>query len=111
MIVDAEELLEEVEDDREMLAQMFQIFEGDAGGRVARIRSAIEAGDSNTLMEEAHALKGGIGNFFADVPFDTAYRLETLGKEGNVSGAFAVLAELEGQLDTLKTEIRQLISG
>ena len=108
-MLDAEELLEEVDDDREMLAQMFQIFESDSEGRVSRIRSAIEAGDATTLMEEAHALKGGIGNFFADIPFETAYCLESMGKEGNLSDAARVFSQLEEQLDVLKSEIRKLI--
>lgn len=108
-MLDAEELLEEVDNDREMLAQMFQIFESDAEERVSRIRAAIDAGDATTLMEEAHALKGGIGNFFADVPFETAYRLETMGKEGDMSDAARVCAELEGQLEVLKSAIRKLI--
>ena len=111
MIVDTEELLEEVEDDLEMLGQMFQIFEGDAEGRVARLRAAIEGGDANTVMEEAHALKGGVGNFFAMPVFETAYKLEAMGQSGDLADAAATFAELESQLGTMKSEIQALIAG
>lgn len=42
MLVDSEELLEEVEDDREMLGQMFAMFQQDSAERLPKIRSAID---------------------------------------------------------------------
>jgi HPt (histidine-containing phosphotransfer) domain-containing protein len=111
MIIDSEELLEELEDDRELLAQMFQIFEQDAGGRMSRIRDAIASGNSAVLMEEAHALKGGVGNFFAMSVFDTAYKLEIMGRDNELAEASSVFATLETQVDAMKAEIRQIIAG
>ncbi len=81
MILDSDELLEEIDGDRELLAQMFQIFEPDADSRMAKISEAISTGDSEMLMAEAHALKGGVGNFFATAVYETANQLEVMGRD------------------------------
>lgn len=111
MLIDAEELLEEVEDDREMLGAMFTIFQQDAEERLPKIRGAIDSGNAAVLMEESHAIKGGIGNFFAMSVYETAYQLEIMGRDGQLANASTVLAELEAQLGDMNAEISQLISG
>ena len=55
MILDSEELLEEIDGDRELLGQMFEIFEPDADRRMQMIREAINAGDAETLMAGPNA--------------------------------------------------------
>lgn len=111
MILDAEELLEEIDGDRELLAQMFAVFEPDADRRLKLIHEAVRTGDTATLMAEAHALKGSVGNFFATPVFETAYQLENMGRDGETTGAPEVLATLEQQVADLKQAIRELIAG
>ena len=111
MLVDSEELLEEVEDDREMLGQMFAMLQQDSAERLPKIRDAIESGNGQILMEESHALKGGVGNFFAMSVYETAYRLENMGRDGKLVDAPPVLAELEKQLDQMNAEIRDIVAG
>ena len=111
MILDTEELLEEIDGDRELLGQMFDVFEPDADRRLALIREAVKTGDSATLTAEAHALKGSVGNFFATPVFGTAYQLEIMGRDNSISGAAETLATLETQMTSLKQAIRELIAG
>jgi HPt (histidine-containing phosphotransfer) domain-containing protein len=111
MILDAEELLEEIDNDRELLEQMFQLFEADADRRIALIREAIGSGDAATLLAEAHALKGGVGNFFATPVYETAYELEIMGRDNQTAGAAEAFEKLERQMATLKQAIRDLIAG
>lgn len=111
MILDTEELLEELDDDRELLEQMYQVFEPDADRRMESMREAISAGDATTLMEAAHALKGSVGNFFATSVSETAHRLEIMGRDNETSGAAEALAALEDQLAELKQALRDLIAG
>ena len=111
MILNAEELLEEIDNDRELLEQMFQMFEADADRRIALIRAAISSGDAATLSAEAHALKGGVGNFFAMPVYETAQELETMGRDDRIDAARETFEKLEIQLAELKQELRELIAG
>jgi HPt (histidine-containing phosphotransfer) domain-containing protein len=111
MILDVQELLEEIDNDRELLAQMFQAFEADADRRMALIRGAIHTGDSAALMTEAHALKGSVGNFFAMPVCETAYQLEIMGRDKTTAGAVEAFQRLESQVAALKQAIRDLIAG
>ena len=109
MILDEAELLEECDNDKEMLGKMVEIFERDSAERVPKLRAAIESGDSATVKAEAHALKGGIGTFFAQAAFDVAYKLEDMGANDDLAGAAETLATLEEQLDSLRQKLNELI--
>jgi HPt (histidine-containing phosphotransfer) domain-containing protein len=111
MLIDSEELLEEVEDDREMLGAMFTLFQQDAEERLPKIRGAIGSANATVQMEEAHALKGGVGNFFAMSVYETAYQLEIMGRDGQLADAPSVLAELEKQLADMNAEISNIVAG
>jgi signal transduction histidine kinase/DNA-binding response OmpR family regulator len=108
MILDETSLLEECDGDLEMLARMVEIFNRDSGERLPKLRQAIAAGDSATVKAEAHALKGGIGTFFADAAFKTAYELEDMGTIGDLSRAAETLQTLETQLDSLRQKLLEL---
>jgi HPt (histidine-containing phosphotransfer) domain-containing protein len=59
------------------------------------IRRAIDQRDAETLHREAHRLKGSI-RYFGDTPaYETAYRLEILGKEGKIEEAGDVFPTLD----------------
>ena len=107
-IFDAAGLLDEYEGDKEMLAKMVEIFDRDCATRLPKLREAVLAADNETLMSEAHAIKGGVGNFFAKASFETAARLETMGRNQE-GGADAVLQELESELQALRQALGELI--
>ncbi len=108
-VLDAEGLLDELDEDVELLEQMFEIFVRDSKERMPKIREAIEKGDCDTLNAEAHALKGGVGNFFARASFEAAYELEKMGSNGDSTGAEAVFARLERELERLREALEKLI--
>lgn len=108
-IFDKEEVQEEYEGDKEILAKMLEIFDRDVAERLPKLREAAASGDCPTLMSEAHALKGGLGTFFAKASYETAYQLETMGRDENASGAAEVLATLETQLTSFRQAVGELI--
>ncbi len=109
MSFDREELLEEYEDDTETLAHMIGIFDRDYSERLPKLRAAVESGDWDTVMNEAHALKGGLGNFFADDSYATAQQLESAGKEGGAADATEILQTLEAEIQAFRKDIGTLI--
>jgi len=108
MILDEEALLEECDNDMEMLGRMVEIFDRDAKERLPKLHQAIGAGDSEAVKQEAHALKGGIGTFYAKAAYDTAYALEKMGADGDLSSAQATLQTLEDQLQSLRKKLDEL---
>ena len=52
-----------------------------------------------------------MGTFFAKAAFDTAYALERMGSDGNLSEADLTLRTLELQLQTLRHKLDELIQS
>src|SRR5262249_36397567 len=109
MIFDEAALLEECDNDKALISRMVEIFDRDAGQRLPRLREAVRAGAAVAVKEEAHALKGGIGTFYAKAAYDTAYDLEKMGADGNLSNAQATLQTLESQIQSLRRKLDELI--
>jgi CheY-like chemotaxis protein len=111
MILDEVALLEECDNDKTLLSRMVEIFDRDATERLPRLREAVRAGAAVALKQEAHALKGGIGTFYAKEAYDTAYDLEKMGADGNMSNAQVTLQTLESQLQSLRRKLDELIQS
>jgi HPt (histidine-containing phosphotransfer) domain-containing protein len=108
-IFDKAGLLEECDGDPEYIARMLQMFDRDIQERLARLQQAVAAGDCDTIMREAHAVKGGAGNFFATAAFATAQELETMGRNKQCEGAKATLQILEKNLQQLHGALEALV--
>jgi CheY-like chemotaxis protein len=111
MILDEAALLEECDNDKALLRRMVEIYDRDASGRLPRLREAVHTGSAVAVKEEAHALKGGIGTFYAKAAYDTAYDLEKMGAAGNLDNAQATLQTLESQLQSLRQKLDELIQS
>jgi CheY-like chemotaxis protein len=111
MILDEAALLEECDNDKALLRRMVEIFDRDASDRLPRLRGAVRNGTAVAVKEEAHALKGGIGTFYAKAAYDTAYALEKMGADGNLGNAQAALQTLESQLQSLRQKLDELIQS
>src|SRR5262249_25208784 len=109
MILDETALLEECDNDKTLLNRMVEIFDRDARERLPRLREAVRAGTAVAVKQEAHALKGGIGTFYAKAAYDTAHALEKMGTDGNLSNAQATLQTLESQLQSLRQRLDEMI--
>jgi PAS domain S-box-containing protein len=104
-VIDREELLARVDGDTELLRDIVSLFLADLPGTLAAIRHAIEANNATGLMKLAHSLKGCVSNFSADIVTHAALRLETVGREGDLSHAPTALKELEAAIEELLPEL------
>jgi CheY-like chemotaxis protein len=109
MILDEAALLEECDNDKQMLQRMIEMFDRDASQRLTKLREAARSGNASVLKQEGHALKGGIGIFYARAAYDTAYELEKMGAEGNVTEAEGTLSLLERHLQALRKRLDELV--
>ena len=84
-ILDADYVLDRVDGDVALLQELVTMFLEDCPRMMAEIEAAVGRGDGGAVSRAAHALKGSIGNFVSGGPFEAAQRLETLGREGDLS--------------------------
>jgi CheY-like chemotaxis protein len=106
--VDPAALLARMEGDQALLAEVVAIFHAEAPRMLADLRRAIDEGDAAGLQRVAHSFKGAVAIFGAERASDAAQALESLGRNGSVSGAADALAALEQQMTALSNELAGL---
>ncbi len=108
--VDEAALLAGLDGDRALLRDLVAIFLDDAPRIQAELRRAIAAGDALALADAAHSLKGSVGMFCTTGPFETARRLEMMGRQNDLVGAEQARATLDAELAELARLLARLIS-
>ena len=106
---DRQELLEELDGDVEFLAESVAILKEDAPQLLSDIRSAIDAQDAQAAATAAHTLKSMVGNFCASSAYEAAFRIETHGKAGDLSGCRTSLTNLEDEIERLQTALAEFL--
>ena len=92
------ELLARFDGDAELLKELPGIFLQECPKMLNDIREALRTGDPKGVEHAAHTLKGSVGNFVLVGPRETAQRVESLGKSGQLAGAEEIVRALEQQL-------------
>jgi HPt (histidine-containing phosphotransfer) domain-containing protein len=98
---DRQAVLEQADGDEEFVAEVIGLFLDDAPGRMAEIRQAVQQRDAKRLTAGAHALKGSAGCLSARAAMAAAFRLETIGKSGDLADATEALMDLEQEVHLL----------
>ncbi len=109
--IDYEMLLGRVGGDRQLLAELVNIFLDECPKMLGQIQDAIRDGDGEALWKASHTLKGSVGNFAAPAAFEAALRLEKIGRAGVIAEAEAALLELEAELETLRESLLSICQG
>ncbi len=107
-VLDAAALLERIEGDTALLADLARLFREESPKWLAAMRDAIDRGDAPTLERAAHTLKGSAGNLSAHRTAQAALRLEQLGREQNLAPAREALAQLEEEWKRLDPRLAEL---
>lgn len=107
--LDEDALFDLVDGDPEFLAALIDTFLGDCETYVDSIQTAIDEGDEEALVREAHGLKGAVANMQAESARAAAYRLEKIGRSGEIEQAPRALQELEDELSHLEPALRELV--
>ncbi len=100
--------LERVGGDLTLLQEIARLFLEEGPSLVADLRRAAEARDAAELERVAHTLKGAVGNFTSEGPYQTALRLEMMGRQRSTDGAPEICQELEHQFEGLRSDLLAL---
>ena len=106
---DGEQLLSRVENDWELLDELFEDFVEDTAERMEGAASAAESGDFENLKERAHALKGCIANFCADGVRGLAAELERAAADRDASACTRLVGALGPELEGLTEGLRSFL--
>lgn len=108
---DPQQALAQLGDDRELLGEIAVLFAEDSERLLGAIESAIDLEDPGALHSSAHALKGTLANFAAQLPRELALELETLGRGGKINGAEAKFEELKRAVESFQEELRLFLAA
>jgi two-component system, sensor histidine kinase and response regulator len=99
------ELLTRVDNDRELLREILDIFKEDSPRHVEMLRDAVACGDAGKVASEAHALRGMLSNLSAKNAAAAAATLERLAVQGGIADFAASFCAFEQQMRQLMPEI------
>ena len=94
-------LLSRMEGDRELLAEIIQVFLADAPQLVVAMRQALAQGDMHLLERSAHSLKGAAANLSALDTVKAASQLEQSAKNKDSESSKTNLLELQAIVERL----------
>ncbi|MGO9096971.1 MAG: Hpt domain-containing protein [Bryobacteraceae bacterium] len=103
--LDREALLERVGGDVEFLQEIAGLFLEDCPKLLTAIQTAVSDGDARKLEHAAHTLKGSIANFGADAAREAAFRLEAMGRAGDLKPASEAYLTLEQEVQRFTLEL------
>ena len=106
---DKASLLDRVEGDTELLAEIVALFLEDSPRLLDDVRHAVAAGDAPALKRAAHTLKGAASNFSAAGVVKASAELEAMGRAGSLAGSVAAKDRLEGELRRFEEALTKLV--
>ncbi|MBF0595150.1 MAG: Hpt domain-containing protein [Candidatus Omnitrophica bacterium] len=107
-VIDLKDVLERVQDDKELLLELFDIFTEDFNSKRDQFWKALEKHDLVAFQHLAHGLKGATGNISAQQMHENCVNLDKMGKEGNMLNAKPALELLDRQFAEFKVEAARL---
>jgi len=98
-------LLERVQGDRGLLAEIVQLFESALPAALQGLRESIAKEDAEEIARAAHTLKGSVGNFGCGAAFRAVEEMEVSAKGGDMLRTAKAFVVVEGELKQLLTAL------
>ncbi len=103
-IIDLKDGLERVQDDKELLLELFDIFTEDFQGKYPQMKAALAQGNAVAFQMLAHGFKGATGNISARRMHETSIELDALSKAGDLSKVGPLVDLLWKQFEEFRVE-------
>ena len=101
-IIDLHDVLERVQQDKELLNELFDIYQEDFVVKRKSLGEAIAAGDIAKIKQVAHSMKGSSGNISAKPLHAACLQLELMAKDGKTDGMQEVAIAIDGYFEQIK---------
>ena len=106
--IDLDEVLERVQNDRDLLLELIQIFLDDCAQKIGILKTAVEMKNFQQAREIAHSLKGASANISAKKVSAVFSTLEQMAKNNDLADADVLLAQLDSHLKELEVYFTEL---
>lgn len=109
--VNLPELLERVENDQELLAELFALFQEDLPASRAALQTAIRRDDLIEIERTAHRLKGMLANLSAKQAASLAAEIESTARAGNAAKIRELMSMFDPQISSLSAALDSLMTS
>ena len=110
-VLNLSEALNRADGDQDLFLTLAEIFLQESPKEAATARAALERQDAPGLAVAAHKLKGSVMEMCAPRLFESAKRLEELGRQREFTEALSVCTDVETRLAEVQAALRKLIAG
>ncbi len=101
-IIDFKDFMERVQDDKELLLELLDIFQEDFVGKRQSLDEAVKTNDIAKIKEVAHSLKGASGNISAKDMHANFLKIEEAVKNDDLGLVASILKEIDVQFELIK---------
>jgi len=109
--VNLPDLLARVEDDRELLAELFLMFQEELPDLQDALHSAMDVGDLLEAAKAAHALKGMLANLSMKQGASLAATIEDAARAGDMPKVKETLAAFDSETVALLAALKACLEG
>lgn len=99
------ELLDRVENDEDLLAELFVLFQEDLPGSREALQTAIDEGDLGQIERAAHRLKGMLANLSVKRAASLAAEIESAARTANAQKIPELMLTLDPQIRALSAAL------
>jgi HPt (histidine-containing phosphotransfer) domain-containing protein len=110
VVLNLPEALRRADGDQDLFLTLAGLFLQESPKEAAAARAALGRRDRAGLAAAAHKLKGSVMEMCAPSLFESAKRLEELGRRGEFAEASPVCADVETRLAEVHAALRELIA-
>ena len=107
-ILEIKAVLEQLGGDLDLLAEVAQIAIDGTADMLSAVREAVDRRDAGAVAQAAHRLKGSFVTIAAGAAADAAFRLERMGRGGDLGQAGTAFADLQQEVQRLLPELEKL---
>jgi HPt (histidine-containing phosphotransfer) domain-containing protein len=99
--------LEHCGGDAQLLGELISMFLVEIPGWMANLSEGLASGNAEKVKRTAHTIKGAVSTFGARPAQAAALRLETIGKQGDLSEAGPAWEEMQTAVERLKKALAE----
>ncbi len=106
-VFDKAAMMERLMGDEDLAQTVIAGFLEDIPSQIETLRGYLDAGDAPGVERQAHTIKGASANLGAEILRQVAFEMEKAGKAGDLDNVASLIADLDGQFDTLRSTLQQ----